>query len=38
VPWTAGVVIAGSALFTVVVGVWPGWLIDAARAASQLAG
>jgi len=38
VPWTAGVVIAGSALFTVLVGVWPGWLIDAARAASQLAG
>lgn len=38
VPWTAGTVIAGSAVFTLLVGVWPGWLIDAARAAAELAG
>lgn len=31
VPWTAGTVIAASASFTLVVGVWPNWLIDAAR-------
>lgn len=30
VPWTSGVVIGGAALFTLVVGVWPNWLIDAA--------
>lgn len=28
VPWTAGVVVAGTALFTLVVGVWPNWLIE----------
>lgn len=31
VPWTAGVVIFGAALFTLVAGVWPNWLIDASR-------
>lgn len=38
VPWTAGTVIAATALFTLLVGVWPGWLIDAGRAAAELAG
>ena len=31
VPWSAATVIAGSAAFTLVVGVWPNWLIDASR-------
>lgn len=31
VPRLAGSVIAGAALFTLVVGVWPNWLIDASR-------
>jgi NADH-quinone oxidoreductase subunit N len=31
IPWTAAVVVAGAALFTLVVGVWPNWLIDASR-------
>ncbi len=31
VPWTAGAVIFGAALFTLVTGVWPNWLIDASR-------
>jgi hypothetical protein len=30
-------VVAGAAFFTLLVGVWPGWLIDAAQAALQLA-
>jgi NADH-quinone oxidoreductase subunit N len=37
VPFTAGFVVAGSAFFTLLVGVWPGWLIDASQAALQLA-
>jgi NADH-quinone oxidoreductase subunit N len=31
VPWSAATVIAGAAAFTLVVGVWPNWLIDASR-------
>lgn len=31
VPWTAGVVVAAAVIFTLVAGVFPGWLIDAAR-------
>jgi NADH-quinone oxidoreductase subunit N len=31
IPWTAGVVVFGAALFTLVAGVWPNWLIDASR-------
>ena len=31
VPWTAGVVVAAAVGFTLVAGVFPGWLIDAAR-------
>ncbi|MFM7871282.1 MAG: NADH-quinone oxidoreductase subunit N [Actinomycetota bacterium] len=30
VPWTAGVVVTGAALFTLFVGVWPNWLIELA--------
>jgi NADH:ubiquinone oxidoreductase subunit 2 (subunit N) len=37
VPFTAGIVVAGSAFFTLLVGVWPSWLIDASQAALQLA-
>jgi len=37
VPFTAGFVVAGSAFFTLLVGVWPSWLIDASQAALQLA-
>lgn len=35
VPATANVVISLAALFTLLVGVFPGWLIDAARTASE---
>jgi len=31
VPWTAGVVVTAAVIFTLVAGVFPGWLIDAAR-------
>ena len=31
VPWTAGVVVLVSVVFTLVAGVFPGWLIDATR-------
>jgi len=31
VPWTAGLVVAAAVGFTLVAGVFPGWLIDAAR-------
>ncbi len=31
VPWTAGVVVLASVVFTLVAGVFPGWLIDATR-------
>jgi NADH-quinone oxidoreductase subunit N len=31
VPWTAGVVVVAAVGFTLVAGVFPGWLIDAAR-------
>jgi NADH-quinone oxidoreductase subunit N len=31
IPWTAGSVIFAAALFTLVAGVWPNWLIDASR-------
>ena len=31
VPWSAATVIAGAAAFTLVVGVWPNWLIDASK-------
>ena len=37
VPFSAGFVVAGSAFFTLLVGVWPSWLIDASQAALQLA-
>jgi NADH:ubiquinone oxidoreductase subunit 2 (subunit N) len=37
VPLTAGFVVAGSAFFTLLVGVWPSWLINASQAALQLA-
>jgi hypothetical protein len=35
VPATANVVISLAALFTLLVGVFPGWLIDAARTAAE---
>jgi len=38
IPWTAGLVVGGTTFFTVLVGVWPGWLIEAARSAAELAG
>ncbi len=31
VPWSAATVVAGAAAFTLVVGVWPNWLIDASK-------
>ncbi|NDD97738.1 MAG: hypothetical protein EBZ93_09595 [Actinobacteria bacterium] len=38
VPATANVVIIAATVFTLVVGVFPGWLIDAARTAASFAG
>jgi NADH-quinone oxidoreductase subunit N len=38
IPWTAGLVVVGTTFFTVLVGMWPGWLIEAARTAAELAG
>jgi len=38
VPVTANVVISLSTIFTLLVGVFPGWLIDAARTAASFAG
>ena len=37
IPVSAGFVVAVSAGFTLLVGVWPSWLIDASQAALQLA-
>jgi len=37
IPVSAGFVVAVSAVFTLLVGVWPSWLIDASQAALQLA-
>lgn len=37
VPWTAGVVVTGAAMFTLLVGVWPNWLIDLADKTGILA-
>ncbi|MFM8856861.1 MAG: NADH-quinone oxidoreductase subunit N [Actinomycetota bacterium] len=31
IPWSAALVIGGAAAFTLVVGVWPNWLIDASK-------
>jgi NADH:ubiquinone oxidoreductase subunit 2 (subunit N) len=38
VPVTANVVITLATIFTLLVGVFPGWLIDAARTAASFAG
>ncbi|MFZ9443805.1 MAG: NADH-quinone oxidoreductase subunit N, partial [Ilumatobacteraceae bacterium] len=38
VPVTANVVIIVATVFTLVVGVFPGWLIDTARTAASFAG
>jgi NADH-quinone oxidoreductase subunit N len=37
VPFTANVVITLATIFTLLVGVFPGWLIDAARTAASFA-
>jgi len=37
IPVSTGFVVAVSAVFTLLVGVWPSWLIDASQAALQLA-
>ena len=37
VPVGTGLAIATAAVFTLVVGVWPGWLLDAAEAVNQYA-
>jgi NADH-quinone oxidoreductase subunit N len=37
VPFTSGLAIAGAAVFTLLVGVWPGWLLDATDTVTQYA-
>ena len=37
VPFTSAVAIAGAAGFTLLVGVWPGWLLDATDTVTQFA-
>ena len=37
VPFTSAVAIAGAAVFTLLVGVWPGWLLDATDTVTQYA-
>jgi NADH-quinone oxidoreductase subunit N len=37
VPFTSGLAIAGAAVFTILVGVWPGWLLDATDTVTQYA-
>ncbi|MGA0878111.1 MAG: NADH-quinone oxidoreductase subunit N [Ilumatobacteraceae bacterium] len=37
VPWTAGVVVTGATVFTLLVGVWPNWLIELADKTGILA-
>jgi len=37
VPFTSGLAIAGAVVFTLLVGVWPGWLLDATDTVTQYA-
>ena len=37
VPFTSAIAIAGAAVFTLLVGVWPGWLLDATDTVTQYA-
>ena len=37
VPFTSGLAIAAAAVFTILVGVWPGWLLDATDTVTQYA-
>ena len=37
VPFTSGLAIAAAAVFTLLVGVWPGWLLDATDTVTQYA-
>ena len=37
VPFSAGLAIIAAAVFTIAVGIWPGWLIDAADTVTQYA-
>jgi hypothetical protein len=37
VPFTSAVAITAAAAFTLLVGVWPGWLLDATDTVTQYA-
>ena len=37
VPFSTGLAVLASAVFTLVVGIWPGWLLDAADTVTQYA-